>query len=176
MWLMRLPRMPVNQEVSLLCCSREYQFQQVRHLQEVLNSTRQWKRGLVSSRDWERCDKRRAKRPTPTHPHSLDMADLDSITIMGEDVGTGIGFGRLVLILTGVSSLVACLLTVLYVSSQSSSHDMKRNTQHRRKLTQTPPLAPPSYNAKTTASRSYSAMSSESSCWFPYSAPPHGPL
>jgi hypothetical protein len=43
------------------------------------------------------------------------MAALDSITTMSE-VGTGSGFGRLVLILAGVSSLIACLLTVLYVS------------------------------------------------------------
>ena len=32
------------------------------------------------------------------------------------NAGTGSGFGRLVLILAGVSSLVACLLTILYVS------------------------------------------------------------
>ena len=32
-----------------------------------------------------------------------------------EDLGTGIGFGKIVLILTGVSALVACLLTLLSV-------------------------------------------------------------
>jgi hypothetical protein len=46
------------------------------------------------------------------------MAAWNSVTTMGEDVGTGSGFGRLVLILAGVSSLIACLLTVLYVFQQ----------------------------------------------------------
>lgn len=32
-----------------------------------------------------------------------------------EDIGAGVGFGKLVLILTGVSALLACLLTLLYV-------------------------------------------------------------
>jgi len=57
------------------------------------------------------------------------MAALDSINIMGGDVGTGSGFGRLVLILAGVSSLVACLLTVLYVSRSSN---MPFKAQHAR--------------------------------------------
>lgn len=47
------------------------------------------------------------------------MAALHTTTTMGgeqnEPSGTGSGFGRIVLILAGVSSLVACLLTVLYV-------------------------------------------------------------
>lgn len=35
------------------------------------------------------------------------------------DTGTGSGFGRVVLILTGVSALMACLLTILYVAPSS---------------------------------------------------------
>lgn len=32
------------------------------------------------------------------------------------DLGTGINFGKIVLILTGVSSLLACLLTLAFVA------------------------------------------------------------
>lgn len=38
-----------------------------------------------------------------------------------EDLGAGVGFGKLVLILTGVSALMACLLTLLYVHIQLQS-------------------------------------------------------
>lgn len=48
------------------------------------------------------------------------MATSSPINTMGgeqnEPSGTGSGFGRIVLILAGVSSLVACLLTILYVA------------------------------------------------------------
>lgn len=50
-------------------------------------------------------------------------AALPSFTAMGdqnEPSGTGSGFGRIVLILAGVSSLVACLLTVAYVTCACS--------------------------------------------------------
>ena len=38
-----------------------------------------------------------------------------------EDSGTGAGFGRIVLYLTGVSALAACLLTVVYVRGSANT-------------------------------------------------------
>ena len=48
------------------------------------------------------------------------MAALPGISFVtkgeqDEDSGTGSGFGRIVLILTGVSALMACVLTLMYV-------------------------------------------------------------
>jgi len=123
--------------------------------------------------DWEDAIREGPDTDTRQAISTVAMAAWDSITIMGEDVGTGSGFGRLVLILAGVSSLIACLLTVLYVSpTRHYCIPSRRNTR----LTLCLPLAPPSYNARTTASLSCSAMSSESSCWCPSSALLPGPV
>ena len=43
---------------------------------------------------------------------------LDDISTKDEGSGTGAGFGTIVLILTGVCAVFACLLTLLYVQRQ----------------------------------------------------------
>ena len=48
----------------------------------------------------------------------LERMATMAVGTQSEDVGTGSGFGRAVLICAGVSSLMACLLTVLYASLQ----------------------------------------------------------
>jgi hypothetical protein len=107
---------------------------------------------------------------------TLRMATSHSITTMAEqsgpgNAGTGSGFGRLVLILAGVSSLVACLLTVLYVPIPFHIH----HAHIYPRLTTLSP-ASSSCNARTTANPSSSAMSSASSCWCPSSVSLLGPV
>lgn len=89
-------------------------------------------------------------RSTMATTNTINDIELVTRGEQDEPSGTGSGFGQVLLILTGVSALAACLLTILYVVSIHHYHQRPSNTSPR--------AGPPSSKPKTTANPSCNAM------------------
>ena len=99
-----------------------------------------------------------AQRGQPRHPTAMDTFHATSFvtrSVQDGDVGTGSGFGRAVLIVAGVSALMAILLTLVYAPKHPTTTPPTANPQMY--------TDPPSCKPKTTANPSSNATSSASS-------------